>query len=197
MKHQGKTNPPGRIRIMDSFAELMAQKDFQSITTAEIARNASVTEGLIYKYFKDKKALLYQVLGDHFAVVQNKIEDRISRESGSIEKLHKIISTSLECYGENRILARMLMLEVRNSPAFFDSGAYGLVRRYAATILEVIEQGIAGGEIQAGTDPQLVRKVILGAIEHACLGEIIFGRELEIETTASGISDIVFNGVRS
>ena len=150
MKHNGKTNPPGRIRIMESFAGLMAEKDFHSITTAQIARNASVTEGLIYKYFKDKKQLLYQVLGDHFAVFLDRIEDRISRETGSMEKLERIIYTSLECYGENRLLARMLMLEVRNSPAFFDSGAYGLVRRYAATILEVIEQGIEAGQIRSG-----------------------------------------------
>lgn len=191
-----KTNPPGRIRIMESFAGLMAQKDFHSITTAEIARNASVTEGLIYKYFKDKKALLYQVLNDHFTLFQKRIEARIAKESGSIEKLELIISTSLKSYGENRLLAKMIMLEVRNSPAFFDSGAYRMVRRYAATILEVIQQGIAAGEIRAGTDPKLLRKVILGAIEHACLGEIIFGRKLDIQQTARGIADIVFKGVK-
>ena len=66
MKHKGKTNPPGRIKIMTSFSALMKEKDFHSITTAEIAKNADVTEGLIYKYFKDKKDLIYQVLNDHF-----------------------------------------------------------------------------------------------------------------------------------
>lgn len=71
-----------------------------------------------------------------------------------------------------------------------------MVRRYAATILSVIEHGIAAGEIRAGTDSKLLRKVIIGAIEHACLGEIIFGRTLDIEQTARGISDIVFNGVK-
>lgn len=122
MTHGRKTNPPGRIRIMESFAGLMAHKDFHSITTAEIAKNASVTEGLIYKYFKDKKALLYQVLNDHFTEFQKTIEDRISLESGSLAKLELIISTSLKSYGENRLLARMIMLEVRNSPAFLIPG---------------------------------------------------------------------------
>ncbi|MBT6341605.1 MAG: TetR/AcrR family transcriptional regulator, partial [Desulfobacula sp.] len=48
MKHKGKTNPPGRIKIMKSFSLPMAKKDFHSITTAQIAGNANVTEGLIY-----------------------------------------------------------------------------------------------------------------------------------------------------
>lgn len=197
MKQKRKTNPPGRIKIITSFSKLMEEKDFNSITTAEIAKNACVTEGLIYKYFKDKKALLYQVLHDQFTVVQQTIEQRISLQTGSIEQLKIIIHASLECYTASRLLSKMLMLEVRSSPAFFTSAAYAMVRRYTSTILQVIEQGIETGEIRSETDPALLRKVILGAIEHACLGEIIFGRELDIDKTAREISDIIFNGVKS
>jgi TetR/AcrR family fatty acid metabolism transcriptional regulator len=39
--------------------------------------------------------------------------------------------------------------------------------------------------------------VILGAIEHACIGEIIFARELDIDQVSKGITNIVFNGVTS
>ncbi len=197
MKHKGKTNPPGRIKIMKSFSKLMQEKDFNSITTAEIARNGSVTEGLIYKYFKDKKDLLYQVLNDHFTAFQARIEKRIATETSCIRQLEIVIFTSLESYAENRLFSKMLMLEVRNSQGFFNSSAYSMIRKYATTILTIIQQGVDSGELKPGTDPHVLRKVVLGAIEHACLGEIIFGRELDIDHTSSGISDIVFNGVKS
>lgn len=197
MKHKGKTNPPGRIKIMKSFSNLMAQKDFHSITTAEIAGNADVTEGLIYKYFKDKKDLLYQVLNEHFFEFQAKIENRIANKKTCVEQLEVIIFSSLESYAENRIFSKILLLEVRNSLAFFDSCAYGMVRKYSRTIFEIIERGIKNGELRSDVDPYLLRKVILGSIEHACLGEIIFGKELEINEVSSGISTIVFNGARS
>ncbi|MCG8616999.1 MAG: TetR/AcrR family transcriptional regulator [Desulfobacterales bacterium] len=197
MKHRGKTNPPGRIKIMKSFSKLMKEKDFHSITTAEIAKNGDVTEGLIYKYFKDKKDLLYQVLNEHFMEFQTKIESRVSYEITCVEQLEVIIFSSLESYAENRLFSKMLLLEVRTSPAFFNSSAYGMVQKYAATILEIIQKGIEAGELKEDTDPYLLRKVILGAIEHACLGEIIFGRELDIDHTSTGISDIIFNGVRT
>ncbi len=182
---------------MESFSKLMAQKDFHSITTAEIARNGAVTEGLIYKYFKDKKALLHQVLNEHFMVFQVQIEQRIAREPTCIGQLNILIFTSLESYGKNRLFSKMLMLEVRNSPDFFKSSAYGRVRQYTDTIFKIIRKGIDSGEIRSQTDPYLLRKVILGAIEHACLGEIIFGRELDIDKVSRGISDIVFNGVKA
>jgi TetR/AcrR family fatty acid metabolism transcriptional regulator len=197
MKHKGKTNPPGRIKIMRSFSNLMAQKDFHSITTAEIAGNAAVTEGLIYKYFKDKKDLLYQVLNEHFFEFQAKIENRIANEVTCVEQLEVIIFSSLESYADNRIFAKILLLEVRNSLEFFKSCAYGMVRKYSKTILDIIKQGIEKGELRDDINPYQLRKVILGAIEHACLGEIIFGKELDIDEVSTGISDIVFNGAKN
>ncbi len=196
MEKKEKTSPPGRIKIMASFSKLMREKDFHSITTAQIARNADVTEGLIYKYFKDKKDLLYQVLNAHFQDFQEKIETRMMQATSAMAKLDVIIHASLKGYAENRLFSKILLLEVRNAPAFYDSDAYSMVQIYARTILDVIQKGVDSGEIAAGTDPYLLRKVILGAIEHACLGEVIFGKTLDIDKTASGISDIIFNGVK-
>mgnify|MGYP003891515383 FL=1 len=197
MKHKGKTNPPGRIKIMNAFSFLMKEKDFHSITTAEIAKNADVTEGLIYKYFKDKKDLIYQVLNDHFFEFMAKIKRRVAHEKTCVKKLEMIIFASLESYADNRVFSKILLLEVRNSLEFFNSSAYGLVRKYAGTILGIIEDGIHEQELKSDTDPYLLRKVILGAIEHACLGEIIFARQLDIGPVSKGIANIIFNGVKA
>ncbi len=197
MKHKGKTNPPGRIKIMKAFSLLMSEKDFHSITTAEIAKTAEVTEGLIYKYFKDKKDLLYQVLNEHFFEFQAKIENRIANEKTCVEQLEVIIFSSLESYAANRIFSKILLLEVRNSLDFFESGAYEMVRKYTRTVLKIIEKGIETGELKPETNPHILWKVILGAIEHACLGEIIFGRELDIDEVSTGIANIVFSGAKA
>jgi len=197
MRHKGKTNPPGRIKIMKAFSLLMAQKDFHSITTSEIAGNAQVTEGLIYKYFKDKKDLLYQVLNKHFVEFQTKIENRIAKENNCIKQLEIIIFSSLESYADNRIFSRILLLEVRNSLDFFDSSAYEMIRKYSRTILEIIKKGITKEELRSDIDPLILRKIILGAIEHACLGEIIFSRQLDIDKVSTGIANIVFNGAKA
>lgn len=172
----------------------MEEKDFHSITTAQIAKNAKVTEGLIYKYFKDKKDLLYQVLNEHFYEFQAKIENRIANEKTSIRQLEVIIYSSLESYAQNRIFSKILLLEVRNSKEFFKSCAYDMVKKYSRTILDIIKQGQQSGEFRSDIDGSNLRKVILGSIEHACLGEIIFGRELDIDRVSSDISTIVFNG---
>ncbi len=63
--YENRPFPPGRIKIADALRFLLEDKDFGDITTAEIAKTAGVTEALIYKYFKDKRDLLYQVLAEY------------------------------------------------------------------------------------------------------------------------------------
>lgn len=58
---KAKNQPPGRIKIIKAFKSLLLEKDFNSITWAEIARTAGVNEGLIYKYFKDSLFCIYPV----------------------------------------------------------------------------------------------------------------------------------------
>ncbi len=197
MKHKGLTNPPGRQKIIEALTRLMWTKEFHAVTTAEIAELAGVTEGLIYKYFKSKKELLYQVLNDLFAQFNQAVLDRMADKGSAIEKLEIIIRSSIEYYTANRVFARILLLEVRTSPDYFSSEAYTRVKAYARTILEVIRMGIQKGEIKPNTDPLILRKVILGTIEHACLGEIIFARDLDVQTVTHSISTIIFNGAKA
>jgi AcrR family transcriptional regulator len=196
MAKQKKGFPPGRIKIMKALSELMKKKDFHSITTSGIAAEAGVTEGLIYKYFKDKKDLLYQVLKQHFEAFQEKIEETTQGESSSLDKLSLVIRCSIESYAANRVFARILLLEVRSSPDYFKCAAYEMVKRYAKTILEIIRQGQVNGEISQDVDPHAFRQVILGSIEHACLKEVIFGSEIDTDRVSERISRILFKGVQ-
>ncbi|MBI5062256.1 MAG: TetR/AcrR family transcriptional regulator [Desulfatitalea sp.] len=197
MKHKGNTNPPGRQKIIAALTRLMWTKEFHSVTTAEIAEKAGVTEGLIYKYFKSKKELLYQVLNDLLVRFNQTVLERIADSGSAIEQLEIVIQSSIEYYAANRVFARILLLEVRNSPDYFSTEAYGMVKVYAYNILEIIQKGIQKGEIKPGTDPMILRKIILGAIEHACLGEIIFFRDLDAQAITHNISTIIFNGAKA
>ena len=195
MDTKRKTNPPGRRKILKALFDLMKVKNFHGITTAEIARTAGVTEGLIYKYFEDKTDLLYQVLHLHFEEFNSEVTDKLRAATSSVEKLETVIRASLESYSSNRVFARMLLLEVRSFPSYFDSAAYEMVRVYAATILDIIREGKASGEIRGDVDPYVMRKMLIGGIEHACLGEIIFGRELDVEKTTGAMTQILLHGV--
>ena len=154
------SSPPGRTRIMNSMIRLLDVREFNRITTAEIAREAEVTEGLIYKYFRDKKDLLYQVLMELFRQVIDKIESETAAVSGAHEKLKTFIRASVASYADSRVFSRIILLEVRNSQSFFASNAYGLVRQYSGMLARILQEGMDAGEFAPDIEIRALREII-------------------------------------
>ncbi|MFW5434886.1 TetR/AcrR family transcriptional regulator [Paenibacillus apiarius] len=52
-------------KLIDSALKVFSEKGFDSSTTKDIAREAKVTDGLIYHYFNSKEELLWAILEKH------------------------------------------------------------------------------------------------------------------------------------
>lgn len=190
-----KSFPPGRIKITEALKLLLEEKDFNAITWAEIAKTAGVNEALIYKYFQDKRNLLHEVLKECLTDGLTEMETAMMSVEGALDKLRRLITSSLDYYNKNRVLAKIIMLEVRNFPGYFKGETYQVNRDYARTFLEIIKDGVKNGEIRSDISPSHIQRVILGAIEHICLGNVIFGREMSPERLAESVCRIIFRGI--
>ncbi|MBU0513442.1 MAG: TetR/AcrR family transcriptional regulator [Proteobacteria bacterium] len=187
--------PPGRIKIVQALVGLLSQNDFSAITTAEIAKTAGVTEALIYKYFKDKRDLLYQVLTEFLQHYKAQADRDLGGVQGALNKLRKIIWGHINVYATDRTFARILLLEVRSYSDYYTSGTYRLVKEYSDIVLQVIEEGIASGEIRDDLPPTFLRQVVLGSIEHVCLTGVAFDREMSPDDLTEKLCRVIFRGI--
>ncbi|MGD9506649.1 MAG: TetR/AcrR family transcriptional regulator [Syntrophobacteraceae bacterium] len=190
------SNPPGYAKIVDALKELLARKEFSAITWAEISKTAGVNEALIYKYFRDKRNLLYQVLREYLEKYVAQSEEDLKGIEGALNRLRKLIWVLFSIYSQDRTFARILLLEVRNYPDYFESETYELVRYWANMILSVIEEGMQSGEIRDDISPRHLRQIIIGGIEHLCLPGVIFARDLSPDALAEELCNVIFQGVR-
>ncbi len=188
-------SPPGKLKIAGAMRSLLENRTFESITIAEIAATAGVTEGLIYKYFKDRRDILHHVLKEHYQQFLVQIERDLQGIDGALNKLRKIIWSSIERYANHRVFARIILLEVRNSEAYFQSEAYGLVQQFNRIIIGIINEGIADGEIKDTLPPAYIRNAIFGTIEHSCLNRIFFDEPVSTNEAAKHITDLLFQGI--
>lgn len=195
-RSENKNSPPGRSKIIRALRTLLEEKNFSAIKTAEIASLAGVAEGLIYKYFRDKRDLLYEVLREHFERFLQQVELDLKGIEGSLNKLRKIIWSNLNSYANHKVFARVVLLEVRNSPDYFESPAYEIERKYNRLIIDIIQEGIQKGEIRKDVKATFVRSAINGSIENACLQGVIFNRSLSSDEIAENICHIVFDGIK-
>ena len=191
-----KPLPPGRIKIVESLKTLLEEKDFGAITTAEIAKNAGVTEALIYKYFKDKRDLLHQILSDYLEQYRAQITHDLRGIKGVFNKLRKLIWSHINVYATNRVFAKVLLIEVRNYPDYYRSETYERVKEYSDIVLKIIEEGVQNKDIRDDISPKLMRYGILGSIEQVCLSGITFGRKIDPDDLTEQLCTFFFKGLK-
>jgi TetR/AcrR family transcriptional regulator, fatty acid metabolism regulator protein len=187
--------PPGQLKIKKALVTLLADKEFNAITTAEIARQAGVTEALIYKYFKDKRDLLHDVLREYLERYTVQFGLDLKGIKGALNKLRKLIWGHINAYSSNRVFARILLIEVRNHPDYYRSETYEFVKAYSNVLLEILEEGMGNGEIRDDIPAGLMRQVILGGIEHICLTGIIFNRDIPPDELTEKLCELLFAGI--
>ncbi|BBE31538.1 TetR family transcriptional regulator [Tepiditoga spiralis] len=82
-------------KIIDSAIELFSKKWFETVSVAEICRNAGVSNGVIYRYFKNKKVIfeyLLNLLLEYIEEITSTLQGNTSSEKlqDFSEKLFKI-----------------------------------------------------------------------------------------------------------
>ena len=194
--NNGRGYPPGRIKIVEALRSLLEDKDFSSITTAEISKKAGVTEALIYKYFKDKRDLLYQVLGEYLEHYSVQAREDLKGIKGALNKIRKSIYTHINVYATDRVFAKILLLEVRSYSDYYTSEPYQLVREYSDILVETLKEGIKNGEIRGDLSPEFLRHVILGSIEQVCVTGVAFNRPILPEELTEDLCRFLFAGLK-
>lgn len=189
--------PPGGRKIINAFIFLLRKKEFSSITTAEIAQVSGVNESLIYKYFGSKRELLHSVLFYFVDEYFNEISLKLINVKGSLNKLRKIIWENIYLYQHNLVFSKILLLEVRNYPGYFQTDTYGVVKKYAACIRTIIEDGIRDGEIRKEIPSWVIMQTIMAGIEHLSMPTLLFKKNLSTDDLTESFCTILFKGIKN
>jgi TetR/AcrR family fatty acid metabolism transcriptional regulator len=190
-----QSDPPGKIKIAEALRVLLKEKDFNSITTADISRTSGVNEALIYRYYKDKRGLLHDVLAKYLEDYIERMELNRKGIKGAVNKLRKLIWDMIYLHHKDRVFSKILLLEVRNFRGYWESETYQIVRQYSNSMLNLIKEGIDAGELRDDIPPSHIRQIILGAIEHLCLPGVIFGHDISPDKMTDDICDVIFEGI--
>jgi TetR/AcrR family transcriptional regulator, fatty acid metabolism regulator protein len=189
--------PPGGVKILNAFILLLKNKEYSTIPTAEIAKVAGVNESLIYRYFGNKRELLHSALSYFLDDYSKDLEITLRGLKGSLNKLRKIIWENIFSYQNNLVYAKILLLEVRNHPGYFQSETYGAVKKYTALIREIIEEGIREGEIRNDVSSWVIMQIVLAGIEHLSLPTLLFQKNLSTDELTTQFCDILFDGIKN
>ena len=194
-KKESKSPPPGRLKIQQAILSLLEQKDFSDITASDIAKSANVTEGLLYKYFKNKKDLLYFIVQEMLEKYVERCDYDLKGIKGCLNKLRRIIWVHINAYATNGIYAKAL-ISARHTKEYYSHESYKVEKRWGDMLLNILEEGVKAGEILESISLKTIRQTIVGCIESTAFVMIMSGGEILPDKLTDDLCDIVFNGIR-
>jgi TetR/AcrR family fatty acid metabolism transcriptional regulator len=182
--------PNDRIdQILDAAEEIMSEKGLQKSSITEIARNAGVTDSLIYNYFKGKEDLLFSIPERKMiSVLDEYVTEQLQGIIDPVSKLSKLIWSHLHFNDTYREYSRLLLLECRSNRNFYQHNAYTLIRKYAGILLSILEEGAKKQVFRADINMRLVRDIIFGVLDGETLSCLA---SQEIESTLQNFDDIL------
>ncbi len=191
---KSKSIPPGKIKIQQALLSLIEQKDFNDITAADIAKSAKVTEGLMYKYYKNKKDLLFELLSDYLKGYVNQCDYDLKGIKGCLNKLRRIIWRHINAYSTNRTYAKAL-ISARQSNEYFSHEAYEWEQKWGKMLVDILEEGANNKEVRSDISIKTIRQSVVGCIESTCFVAIMSGAEISTDQLTDDLCEIVFYGI--
>lgn len=108
--------PAGKKKVLIAALHLFANQGFHATTTAQIAKEAKVSEGTIYKYFSSKRDLLSHLLSPLLINIRDSFIAKLDK-SQSLEDLIKwVIQDRTKFAIDNFELIKILIQEVLTTP---------------------------------------------------------------------------------
>jgi TetR/AcrR family transcriptional regulator len=173
-----------RDAILQAALAEFAQEGHVGARMDAIAAAAGVNKALLYYYFHDKETLYGAVL-DRFFI---RLTERVMIELGSAasvgERLLRYTCAQFDCIAESPHHARLfqgeLMSAGRGGSSHLTRIAELYIRPIALRVVEVIQQGIAGGQFRAVDPVQFAPSIAAINVHYfviAPVTRVLFGRD--------------------
>ena len=188
-----------------SAIKIFSAKGFDGATTSEIAKDAGVAEGTIFKYYKTKKGILTQILIQLINIMSEKII------LGSIKKIFKDSSQKdakqvLKEIFYDRIsllnaifpMAKIIFMEFLLHEDVRDAIYKNVIKNAFELFKEFHKRAIKEGVLRDDVDPFIIFRSILANIAILIFQKQIFSDKLPIKNLDKEmdvIIDIILQGI--
>lgn len=164
-------SPDRRTQILEAALQVFGRLGLHKARMDDIAREAGVSKGLLYWYFRSKDALIAAILDRIFSDEMRHLNEALAAEGPVSERLRTMVEKSAQDLLGMRVLA----------PIAFEFYALAgrnrhvreALRRYYALYLQgltqLVSEGVAKQEFRPDTQPEGVARSLIALFEGTVL----------------------------
>jgi AcrR family transcriptional regulator len=137
-------------KILKTAARLFSTRGFDGTTTQQIAREAGVTEPLIYYHFKGKDDLFTRIIESTFGQYFGRIDALEQSTDGAFEQIRKLIELQFdiidEMADEVHLIASACPARLNDPEDICTRGIREFHKRHRAYLTRYLAEGIEAGD---------------------------------------------------
>ena len=181
--------------ILEAAKSAFSEKGYEATSIADIARIAQISDGLVYRYFRNKRELLYEVLKKFYERILLDLETQVFNHDLFPTRLEVLIRRHLQVFVSDTDLCRLFISEVRTASDYEGSPIQELNRLYTSVLIRIVKDAVKAGEVTSDVNPKLLRDVIFGAIEHLAWRYVNGKGQLRVTQTARDLTIMLTFGI--
>lgn len=195
-----------RERILQAAISVFADKGFYDARVSEIAKAAGVADGTIYLYFENKDDVLISIFQDRIEKLLEILGEIAASDRKIEEKVRKIVGIQLGLLEDQRDLAEVITVNLRQSSRLLKQYAAPLFIRYLGLVAGVIAEGQKAGVFRQDLSPRVAARALWGALDGLALtwalGPMAEGKEVapdpaDLRKAALQSTELFLDGLRA
>lgn len=189
-----KKNKPKYRQIIDAAVIVIAENGYHQAQVSKIAKQAGVADGTIYLYFKNKEDILISLFQEKMGNFVEMAEEKIVGVESAAEKLRMIVETHFQILSDDRHLAIVTQLELRQSNIDLRHKINEVLKGYLALIEQILMNGKERGEFSSTLDIRLARQMIFGTMDETATTWVMNDQKYDITALAGPVHQLLLNG---
>ena len=187
--------------IFRAALKTIKEKGFHGARISDIAKEAGISYGLVYHYFRHKDDLLDAIINQWWDGLFRLMADISEGRYEVGEKLRRIILYSLDTYQENPELVNIFITEISRSTTNLTSDRLNLFKKSMTLTEEVIAEGQRTGILRKDIKARYLTYIFLGSLEAFVSTMVLSDQKIkgdsQKERIADSILEVFLNGAKT
>lgn len=166
--------------LVKALDDLLAERDYEQISLADIAARAGIARSSAYNYAADKGALLAAAVAESAVVMVEQIHEIAQEDTAASERLSRVVDYLLSEFAQGSRRLFVLQARLESLPAEQQGAAGGLIQPLTSTIARVIQDGIDAGEFEPSVDLDLDVDLLTGLMDRAVTAIAVRAQDVQL-----------------
>ncbi len=186
--------------IFEAALKIIKQKGFHKARMSDIAKEAGISYGLVYHYFKNKEDLFEAILNQWWEGLFHLMEEINESESNVPEKLRRITNYFLDVYQNNPELVNIFITEISRSTSNLTIKRLDHFKKFMSLTEAVMAEGQKKSVLRKDFKARYLTYIFLGALETFVSAMVLVDQKIKGDVQkkriAESILEVFLNGAK-